>query len=102
MAGVIEKDFRTTVFVGNLDFTTDEEEIREFFEKIGKVDYVRIVREKKTGKSQGFCYVKFAEKESVEKAIKLKNRTLKDRELRIFKAKKQDVKSRPENQKKKN
>jgi len=44
----IEKDFKTTLFVGNVPYDADEEEIREFFRKCGEVDYVRIIRDKIT------------------------------------------------------
>ncbi len=36
----IEKDFRTTIFIGNLPFISDEEEIREIFSKFGTIEYV--------------------------------------------------------------
>ena len=94
MSNVTDKDFKTTVFVGNIDFNTDEEELRRYFEVLGSVDYVRLVREGLTGKSKGFAYVKFQSKESVKKAIELKNRIFKDRTLRIFKARKAILRSK--------
>ena len=44
----IEKDFRTTVFIGNLPYVSDEEEIWEIFNEFGEVDFVWIVRDKYT------------------------------------------------------
>lgn len=90
-ANHIEKDFRTTVFVGNLPFDADEEEIRTFFEACGMVEYVRVIRDKYTFKSHGFCYVKFDSKEAVTKALNVSQK-FKERELRISKARKSHLK----------
>lgn len=78
----IEKDFKTTLFVGNVPYDADEEEIREFFRKCGEVDYVRIIRDKITFQSHGFCYVKMKNLDSVKKALLIKDK-FKERELRI-------------------
>lgn len=67
----IERDFKTTIFVGNLPYSSDEEEIRDFFSKVGKVEYVWVIRDKMTFQSHGFCYVKFQEKDSVSKALEI-------------------------------
>ena len=57
------EDFKTTIFVGNLPFVCEDEEVRTFFSAFGKVDYVRIIRDSMTQTTKGFGYVKFAEKQ---------------------------------------
>lgn len=59
----IEEDYKTTVFIGNLHFDTDEEELREFLKDCGEIEYVRLIRDKLTYKGKGIGYVKFATKE---------------------------------------
>lgn len=56
----VEKDYRSTVFIGNLPFVSDEEELRGVLSKFGPIEYIRIIRDKITHKTKGFCYVKFS------------------------------------------
>lgn len=44
----VERDFKHTLLVGNLPLEADEEEIRTLFEDCGKIDYVRVLRDKNT------------------------------------------------------
>ncbi len=57
------------IFVGNLDFNTSEEELRQLFEAHGKVDRVSILTDRDTGRSRGFGFVEMASSEDGEKAI---------------------------------
>jgi len=57
------------IFVGNLDFNTSEEELRQLFEAHGQVDRVSILTERDTGRSRGFGFVEMASSEDGEKAI---------------------------------
>lgn len=59
------KDHRT-VFVSNLDFSTDETLIRDVFASCGKITDLRLVRDYK-GRSKGYCYVEF--EKSVSEAL---------------------------------
>lgn len=58
-----------TVFVSNLDFSVDDEKLREVFSQFGSVVDVRLVRNYK-GLSKGFGYIEFADMESTRKAVK--------------------------------
>jgi len=55
--------------VGNLDFNTSEEELRQLFEAHGQVDRVSILTDRDTGRSRGFGFVEMASSEDGEKAI---------------------------------
>jgi cold-inducible RNA-binding protein len=57
------------IFVGNLDFNTTEEELRQLFEPHGQVDRVSILTDRDTGRSRGFGFVEMASAEDGEKAI---------------------------------
>lgn len=57
------------IFVGNLDFNTGEDELRQLFEQYGQVDRVAIMTDRDTGRSRGFGFVEMANAEDGEKAI---------------------------------
>ena len=57
------------IFVGNLDFNTSEEELRQLFEAYGQVDRVAILTDRDTGRSRGFGFVEMTNAEDGEKAI---------------------------------
>jgi len=57
------------IFVGNLSFNTNEEELRQLFEPYGQVDRVSIMTDRDTGRSRGFGFVEMASNEDGEKAI---------------------------------
>jgi cold-inducible RNA-binding protein len=57
------------IFVGNLDFNTTEDELRQLFEVHGQVDRVSILTDRDTGRSRGFGFVEMASAEDGEKAI---------------------------------
>lgn len=81
-----DKDFKTTVFVGNVDFKADEEKLRAFFSSFGEVENVRLVRDSLTHKPKGFCFVHFVDKEGYLKALKENGCEFEGRKLRIGKA----------------
>jgi cold-inducible RNA-binding protein len=63
------------IFVGNLDFNTSEEELRQAFEAYGQVDRVSIMTDRETGRSRGFGFVEMTNAEDGEKAIAALNGT---------------------------
>jgi cold-inducible RNA-binding protein len=61
------------IFVGNLSFNTNEDELRQLFEPHGQVDRVSIMTDRDTGRSRGFGFVEMASNEDGEKAISALN-----------------------------
>ena len=61
------------IFVGNLSFNTNEDELRQIFEGYGQVDRVSILTDRDTGRSRGFGFVEMASDEDGEKAISALN-----------------------------
>jgi cold-inducible RNA-binding protein len=57
------------IFVGNLSFNTQEDELRQIFETYGQVDRVSIMTDRDTGRSRGFGFVEMTNNEDGEKAI---------------------------------
>jgi RNA recognition motif-containing protein len=57
------------IFVGNLSFNTNEDELRQIFEGYGQVDRVSIMTDRDTGRSRGFGFVEMTSNDDGEKAI---------------------------------
>jgi cold-inducible RNA-binding protein len=67
-----EKDFEASmknIYVGNLDYNVNEDELRTTFEAYGQVDNVTIMRDRDTGQPRGFAFVEMANDEEAAKAI---------------------------------
>ena len=56
------------IYVGNLPFTTTEEELRGIFEAYGEVETVKIILDRETGKPRGFGFVDMPD-DAAKKAI---------------------------------
>ena len=65
-----------SIYVGNLDFRTTEEELQKAFGVYGQVDRVNIVTDKNTGQKRGFAFVEMANDAEGEKAIAVLNGSL--------------------------
>lgn len=57
------------IYVGNLSFKVEEDDLRELFEAYGEVESVKLIMDKFTGKSKGFGFVEIADKDQALKAI---------------------------------
>ncbi|KAJ3205154.1 hypothetical protein HDU82_005371 [Entophlyctis luteolus] len=72
-----------SVFVGNLAWTSKPEDISSLFSQYGKVDGVRIMTDRETGRSRGFGFVEMEEADAVSAAEKLNGFEFQGRQLRI-------------------
>ena len=50
----------TNIYVGNLPFSTSEEEVRKLFEEYGTVDSVNLITDRETGRLRGFGFVEMS------------------------------------------
>ncbi|MBN2480635.1 MAG: RNA-binding protein [Bacteroidales bacterium] len=76
-----------TIYVGNISYSLGEDDIRKIFEVMGKVDSVKLIVDKRTGKSKGYCFVEMADKKEAMEAIKtLDGKEVSGRNLRVIKA----------------
>jgi len=63
------KDPYVNIFVGNLAFTTTEQDLRQLFEPYGTVETVRIMTDRETGRARGFGFVEMPDSRAAESAI---------------------------------
>jgi nucleolar protein 12 len=78
---------RLSVFVGNVPFHAEEEQLRRHFEKCGEITNLRIVRDPKTLVGKGFAYVTFTDCDAVSDAMELNGSKLLKREIRVTRCK---------------
>jgi cold-inducible RNA-binding protein len=57
------------LYVGNLPFTTGEQDLQELFASAGTVDSVNIMRDMATGRARGFAFVEMQTDEDAQQAI---------------------------------
>ncbi|CAN9502877.1 unnamed protein product [Ophioblennius macclurei] len=75
------------LFIGGLSFETNEEGLAAAFGKYGTIDKVDVIRDKETGKSRGFGFVKFDNGEDAKDAMEAMNgKTLDGRAIRVDEA----------------
>ena len=61
------------LYVGNLPFSTSEQDLQDLFAGAGTVDTVNIVRDMATGQARGFAFVEMGSDEDAQKAISMLN-----------------------------
>lgn len=64
-------DYRDTayVYIGGLPFELSEGDILTLFSQYGNPVHINLVRDKETGKSRGFCFLKYEDQRSCDLAV---------------------------------
>ena len=76
-----------SIFVGNLPFRAEQEDVAELFAAFGEVTNCFLPLERDTGRKRGFAFVELADEASEDRAIEaLQGAELMGRPLRINKA----------------
>lgn len=72
------------VYVGNLAYSTTEDELRALFSQAGTVASVNVIKDRDTGQSKGFAFVEMSTQAEAQKAIStLNGHALNGRELKV-------------------
>src|SRR5215813_7380690 len=75
------------LFVGNLNFKTTGDDLRELFSEVGGCDSATVMFDRATGRSRGFGFVEMASDEEAQKAItELNGREFQGRNLNVNEA----------------
>jgi cold-inducible RNA-binding protein len=70
------------LYVGNLSYSTTEDDLRTLFAQAGTVASVAVIKDRDTGRSKGFAFVEMGSQAEAQKAItmfnsyKMEDRTL--------------------------
>jgi cold-inducible RNA-binding protein len=74
----------TKIYVGNLSFTTTEEELKELFSQAGTVASVALIKDRDTGQSKGFAFIEMTNQAEAQKAIQMFNgKSVGSRDLKV-------------------
>ena len=76
------------IYVGNLNYSLQEEELKEVFAEFGEVASVKIIKDKVTGRSKGFGFIEMENDKEANNAIQeLNGVEVKGRNLKVNQAK---------------
>jgi cold-inducible RNA-binding protein len=59
----------TTLYVGNLPYSTTGDQLSELFSGAGEVTRATIVTDRETGRARGFGFVEMADEAAAQKAV---------------------------------
>jgi RNA recognition motif-containing protein len=72
------------LYVGNLSYSTTEDDLRTLFAQAGTVASVALIKDRDTGQSKGFAFVEMSTQAEAQKAISQFNaKEFKDRALTV-------------------
>jgi RNA recognition motif-containing protein len=82
------------LYVGNLSYKTNENDLRRIFEKYGNVAQVSVITDQSTGRSKGFAFVEMQDAGEANDAINALNGSeLDSRSLTVNEARPQEQRS---------
>jgi RNA recognition motif-containing protein len=75
------------IYVGNLDYKVNENDLEQLFGEFGEVNSARIISDKYNGRSKGFGFVEMDNDDEAREAIeKLNGMMVKSREITVNEA----------------
>jgi len=75
------------LYVGNLAWSTTEEELRAAFEAYGEVTSVKLIEDRETGRPRGFAFVEMSDDSAAQEAISaMEGKDLGGRNIRVNEA----------------
>jgi RNA recognition motif-containing protein len=82
------------IYVSNLSFNVEDDDLRGFFEEYGEVTSAKVVTDKMTQRSRGFGFVEMSDDAAAEKAIsELDGASVQGRNIRVTVAKPREERS---------
>ena len=82
------------IYVSNLSFNVQDEDLREFFAEYGEVSSAKVIMDKFTNRSRGFGFVEMPDNAAAQKAIQeLDGATVEGRAIKVSEAKPREERS---------
>jgi len=82
------------IYVSNLDYEVEDDDLRGFFEDYGQVDSARVIMDRETRRSRGFGFVEMSDEDAAQKAVKeLNGAHVKGRAINVAIAKPREEKA---------
>lgn len=82
------------IYVSNLSFAVQDEDLREFFTEYGEVSSAKVIKDKFTNRSKGFGFVEMPDDEAARKAIaELDGGMVEGRAIKVMVAKPKEEKT---------
>ena len=84
------------LYIGNLAYSTTEDDLRTLFFQAGTVSSVALIKDRETGQPKGFAFVEMSSSAEAQKAISMFNGfNLRERELRVSLARPREERGGP-------
>jgi RNA recognition motif-containing protein len=84
------------IFVSNIPFGANPEDIRQLFERYGAVGRVNLITDRETGRPRGFGFVEMPNASEAQRAIEeLQNVNMQGRQLTINEARPREPRREP-------
>jgi RNA recognition motif-containing protein len=78
------------LYVGNIPYDTNEQDLQELFAQAGNVETVTVMRDRDTGRARGFAFVEMSSDDDAQNAItKLNDQQFGGRRLTVNEARPQ-------------
>ncbi len=71
------------IFVGNLSFNTDVQDLKEVFDKFGEMSEIKIPTDRETGRARGFAFITFETQQAAENALAADGKEISGRAIRV-------------------
>ncbi|HKO79922.1 MAG TPA: RNA-binding protein [Chitinophagaceae bacterium] len=82
------------IYVSNLSFAVQDEDLREFFAEYGEVSSAKVIMDKYTNRSKGFGFVEMPDDAAAQKAIaELDGGMVEGRAIKVMVAKPREERS---------
>ena len=82
------------IYVSNLSFNVQDEDLREFFTPYGEVSSAKVITDRESGRSRGFGFVEMSDEAASKKAIaELNGATVDNRAISVSVAKPKEDRS---------
>lgn len=82
------------IYVGNLSYSVESNQLTEVFGKFGTVESAKVITDRDSGRSKGFAFIEMSEDSDMQGAIdKLNGTDLGGRAMNVSEAKPQEPRS---------